>query len=123
MGGTALLRRIAGASSLSLALVFVGPLGGVLPPPSAAHAAAQIIVDPNDVGRLKRGLQEINFLLKNWDEKTTYCNFGEFKNELLSAENKGQLLEAAKEPILLYDKSATMKVKCRKDPEVSEAVC
>jgi len=119
-----LLRRLAsGASSLALALAVVGTTGSGSRPftPPSAHAAAQVVVDPNDVSRLKRGLAEINYLLKNWEDKTTYCNFGEFKNELLSAENKDKLLEAAKEPILLYDKSATMKVKCKKDPEVVRA--
>ena len=87
----------------------------------SVHAATQVVVDPSDLQRLKRGLAEINYLLSNWDEKTTYCNFGQFKNELLTAENKALLLEAAKEPVLLYDKSATMRVMCKKDPEVVRA--
>ena len=88
---------------------------------SLAHAAQQVIVSPDDITRLRRGLQEINYLLDHWDEKTTYCNYGQFKNELLSAANKDKLLEAAKEPILLYDKSATMNIMCKKDPEVVRA--
>ena len=40
---------------------------------------------------------------------------------MLTAENKALLLEAAKEPVLLYDKSATMRVMCKKDPEVVRA--
>ena len=33
--------------------------------PSAA-ASTQVAVDPGDVKRLERGLQEVNFLLDNW---------------------------------------------------------
>ena len=56
------------------------------------------------------------------DEKTLYCNFGEFKRELLLPENKKDLLIAAASTGLLdYDKSATMNIKCRADPEVVRA--
>jgi hypothetical protein len=87
-----------------------------------ANAKTQVVVDPSDIYRLKRGLKEIQYLLDNWDEKTTYCNFGEFKRELLDTKNKQVLLDsAAKLGLLDYDKSATMNVKCRSDPEVVRA--
>ena len=83
----------------------------------AANAVEQ--VDFNDLTRLKRGLREIDYLLSHWNEKTLYCNFGEFQRELLQNKNKGKLLVAAAETGLLdYDKSATMNVVCKKDPEV-----
>ena len=108
------LSTVLGASTIVLSPT-IGPESSV------AHAAQQVVVSPDDINRLRRGLQEINYLLDHWDEKTTYCNYGQFKNELLSAANKDKLLEAAKEPILLYDKSATMNVMCKKDPEVVRA--
>ena len=87
--------------------------------PSVSHAAQQIEVSPNDLNRLKLGLREVNYLIENWDEKTTYCNFGEFQRELLLPENKGKLLDAAKEFSLWdYDKTKTMNVMCKRDPQV-----
>lgn len=87
--------------------------------PSVSNAAQQVEVSPNDLNRLKLGLREINYLIDNWDEKTTYCNFGEFQRELLLPENKGKLLDAAKEFSLWdYDKSKTMNVMCKRDPQV-----
>ena len=87
-----------------------------------AQAKQQIEMDPNDLGRLRRGLKEITYLLDHWEEKTIYCNFGEFKRELLLPENKAELMKAAASTGLLdYDKSATMNVMCRSDPEVVRA--
>lgn len=91
----------------------------ILFPNSIVYASEAKVMDFNDINRLKYGLREINYLLDNWDEKTTYCNFGEFQNDLLIPENKLKLLKAAAETGLLdYDKSATMNVLCRKDPQV-----
>lgn len=85
-------------------------------------AAPQVQVNFNDPQRLKLGLREVNFLLNNWEEKTVYCNFGEFQNELLAPENKEKLFKAAAEfSILDYDKSKTMNVKCKRDPQVVRA--
>ena len=79
--------------------------------------------DFNDIQRLKTGLKELNYLLKNWKEKTLYCNFGEFQTDLLTPENKEKLLVAAAETGLLdYDKSKTMIVKCRRDPQMVRAL-
>lgn len=79
-------------------------------------------IDLNDVARLKRGLKEISYLLDNWEEKTTYCNFGELQRDLLKTENKDKLLIAAAEnSVFDYNKSATMNVMCRKDPLVVRA--
>lgn len=70
-----------------------------------------------DLDRLKQGEKQIDYLLKNWRKKTTYCNFGEFNNELLDPANKKKLMEeAAAGGLLDYDKSATMVIKCRRDP-------
>lgn len=76
----------------------------------------------DDISRLKKGLREISYLLDNWDEKTTYCNFGEVQKDILKTENKKKLLiAAAKTSFFDYDKSATMNVMCRKDPLVVRA--
>lgn len=76
-----------------------------------------------EIIRWKKGLLQVNDLLSNWEDKTTYCNYGEFQNELLSKDRKEQLIEKVKESkgLLDYDKTATMKVKCRRDPEMVRA--
>ena len=89
----------------------------------AGHQPTQsslIVSDANgDLSRLRKGNKELQFLLENWDKKTTYCNFGEFQNELLNPAKKEQLLiEAAAGGLLDYDKSATMKIMCKRDPQV-----
>jgi hypothetical protein len=93
--------------------------------PRVVVAATLDEVDTSSSGELlkvKRGLLQLNYLLDNWKEKTTYCNIGEFQTELLLPENKEQLMKAAAETGLLdYDKSATMKIKCRQDPEMVRA--
>lgn len=87
--------------------------------PTIAYAREAKTMRSDDLNRLKYGLKEVNFLLDHWEEKTTYCNYGELQRELLSPENKEKLLEAAALTGLLdYDKSATMNVMCRKDPQV-----
>jgi hypothetical protein len=73
-----------------------------------------------DLRRLSRGLKEVSYLLDHWEEKTTYCNFGEVKTEMMDAKNKEMLLIAASEPGL-FDKSKTMNVRCKRDPEVVRA--
>lgn len=104
-----LVAGLAGATLLSSTLTHTPP----------AYGAAAKVLPFNDLTRLKYGLREIEYLVNNWDEKTTYCNFGEFQRELLTVENKQKLMKAAAETGLLdYDKSATMNVLCRKDPEV-----
>lgn len=76
----------------------------------------------DDVTRLKKGLKEVNFLLDNWEKKTTYCNFGEVTNEFMAADKKADLIkEAAAGGLLDYDKSATMNVRCKRDPQVVRA--
>ena len=75
-----------------------------------------------ELGRLKKGSSQVRYLLNNWEEKTRYCNFGEFNNELLAQENKEALMkEAAAGGLLDYDKSATMTVKCKRDPMIIRA--
>ena len=78
---------------------------------SSQSASQQTEYDPNDINRLKKGLNQLNFLVEHWNEKTLYCNFGEFQRELLSPENKEKLMASAKETSLWdYDKSKTMNV-------------
>lgn len=78
---------------------------------------------PVEYLKLKQGYKEVTYLINNWDEKTTYCNFGDFKRDLLKKENKEKLLIAAAETgILDYDKSATMVMMCKKDPMMVRAL-
>ena len=98
---------------------FMGPLCFSCAAPDVSAASSPDVVF-SDVTRLKRGLRELSYLVDNWEAKTTYCNFGEFKMDLLSAKNKDLLIDAAKNSGLL-DKSKTMNVMCKRDPEVVRA--
>lgn len=90
---------------------------------SESQVSSSISFKDKEVQRWRRGLQQLNDLLAHWDDKTTYCNYGEFQNELLTKDQKEQLIEKVKESkgLLDYDKSATMKVRCRRDPEMVRA--
>jgi hypothetical protein len=95
------------------------PLVFNAPEVKPVYAAAASVVDPTDVKRFKLGLREVNYLLDHWEEKTEYCNFGEFQRELLLPENKEKLKAAAAKGALWdYDKSETMNIMCKKDPQV-----
>lgn len=87
---------------------------------SPSHTVYAMEYKFNDLARLNRGLKELTFLIDNFEEKTTYCNFGEFKTDLLEAKNKGALIAAARDSGLL-DKGKTMNVMCKRDPEVIRA--
>jgi hypothetical protein len=98
-------------------------LGIIHPPTQNLYPAYADVMGENsnsDLDRLKKGLKSLNYLIDNWDKKTTYCNFGEFKRELLDVKNKDELLIAANEGGML-DKSKTMNVLCKRDPEVVRA--
>lgn len=81
------------------------------------------VLDPADYTRLKKGSKELQYLINNWETKTQYCNFGELQRDLLSSDNKKELMQAAaKGSILDYDKSDTMNIKCKQDPQVIRAL-
>lgn len=94
-------------------------------PAFAAEVSSKASAAPfdfSDLNRLKKGSNELNYLLSHWNEKTLYCNFGEFQSDLLTPDNKEKLLVAAAEFGLLdYDKSKTMNVVCKRDPEMVRA--
>ena len=105
-----LLSSLLSASSLTPLISYsVQPSYAAATTPSQSAQTTEY--DPNDINRLKKGLNQLNFLLEHWNEKTLYCNFGEFQRELLSPENKEKLMASAKETSLWdYDKSKTMNV-------------
>ena len=98
------------AAAVSLCTVIASPV-----------LAAPAPVDMNDPMRLVRGLKEITYLLQNWEKKTTLCNFGELKNELLAEGQESELFEAAKKGSLWDKDESTMDVMCKRDPEVVRA--
>ena len=108
---------------------WVGRVGRALAGASLASAlsaaspsfATPLPVDPNDPVRLARGLKEVNYLLKNWEAKTTLCNYGEIKKELLENGNEEELYAAAKKGSLWDKGEETMNVMCKRDPEVVRA--
>ena len=96
-------------------------LATVTPAPLVAQASTQSVDE--DIERLNKGLTGLNVLLNNWQEKTTYCNFGELDRKILAPENKAELKRAAAECGLLdyACQSKTMNVKCKRDPQVVRA--
>ena len=115
-------KRVTYSSFLSLSIMTCTASPMYIPAVQAHAKSTETAFEFDDLTRLKRGLREINYLLDHWEEKTLYCNFGEFQRELLTVKNKDKLLVAAAETGLLdYDKSATMNVVCRRDPEVVRA--
>ena len=84
-------------------------------------AAPATVVDANDLGRLRLGLREVTYLVDHWEDKTTYCNFGELTNELLAVENKEKLYDEAKKGSLWEKSASTINIKCKRDPQVVRA--
>ena len=83
-----------------------------------AVAADTTTTDANQIKRLKVGYNQLSYLVRNWDEKTNYCVFGEIKRELLSDDNKYELIESAKFGSTLDKNPATVNIKCKRDPQV-----
>jgi len=86
-----------------------------------AAGAVSAPVDPNDPMRLARGLREVTYLLNNWEQKTTLCNFGEVKPEMMENGNEEELYTKAKKGSLWEKDESTMEVMCKRDPEVVRA--
>lgn len=69
-----------------------------------------------DQARLRSGLDQLNFLLDHWEEATTNCNYVEVNKNLLRAENKAELLDAASKNVL-FDKERSSRGLCKRDAE------
>jgi len=94
-------------------------LGGAVWLGGGQEAAAKAKAGGNwkvDYSKLKVGLKGLDTLLANWEEETTLCNYAEVTKELLETKNKAALLEAAKTNAL-FNKDATMVVKCKRTPQ------
>jgi hypothetical protein len=89
---------------------FVYAGGAVLAIPSASHAASSP-PPQNDADSLIQSIQDaqttLGLLLDNWERATTQCNFADVPRDLLSADNKQQLLEKAS-TFALFDKSVSI---------------
>jgi hypothetical protein len=94
---------LAGAST-SIASISVAP---ALAAPDSSSA---------DTLKLRQGLGQLTFLLDNWVEATTNCKYAEVNKELLSVENKEELLDAAAKSVL-FDKGKTSRTLCKRDAE------
>lgn len=66
----------------------------------------------NDVTQLKAGLDSIDDLLNNWNERTLNCRYAEVNKELLGT--KKELLEEASKNALMSKNAKTV---CKRDPE------
>ena len=88
---------------------------------SIAQADASVSFSGDDLMRLKRGRQELRYLLDHWLEKTTYCNFGEVTTDMMQVENKNKLIEEAATGSLWEKSPNTVNIKCKRDPQVVRA--
>ena len=105
------LKKVSTATIIAISLPLSHPI----------HVNA-VDLETNDLRRLKVGLKNINNLIDNWIDKTTYCNFGEVQRKMMGAGEKELLLKNAAEGGLLdYDKSKTMDVLCKRDPQIVRA--
>lgn len=80
-------------------------------------SAAKAAKDAERAAMLKLvvGLKGLTFLLANWEEETTLCNYAEVQRGLLESKNKQELLEAAKTNAL-FNKEVSMVIRCKRNP-------
>ena len=97
---------------------------GVLLLPAAAailgahplRAAAEADALTKDVLKLRVGLKGLNFVLDNWEDETTKCNYAQLDRALLAKDKKEELLEAATTNALFDKDNKYMIIKCKRNP-------
>lgn len=97
---------------------------GVLLLPAAAailgahplRAAAEADALTKDVLKLRVGLKGLNFVLENWEDETTKCNYAQLDRALLARDKKEELLEAATTNALFDKDNKYMIIKCKRNP-------
>ena len=104
---------LTGSFSLSRRSVFVGVGWAAACFPTRAAQPTE----EEDLGRLREGLRQLTILLENWDEATLNCKYAEVNRELLTADKKEELLDAASKSVL-FNKGNATKTLCKRDAEI-----
>ena len=80
------------------------------------RAAAEADALKKDMIKLKVGLKGLNYLLDNFDNETTQCNYAQLDRALLAQDKKSELLEAATTNALFDKDNKYMIIKCKRNP-------
>jgi hypothetical protein len=80
------------------------------------RAAAEADALKKDMLKLKVGLKGLNYLLDNFDNETTQCNYAQLDRALLAQDKKSELLEAATTNALFDKDNKYMIIKCKRNP-------
>jgi len=96
----------------ALVLPAVAAVLGVEP----LRAAAEVDALKRDMLKLKVGLKGLNYLLDNFDNETTQCNYAQLDRALLAKDKKEELLEAATTNALFDKDNKYMIIKCKRNP-------
>jgi hypothetical protein len=80
------------------------------------RAAAEADALTKDVLKLRVGLKGLNFVLENWEDETTKCNYAQLDRALLARDKKEELLEAATTNALFDKDNKYMIIKCKRNP-------
>jgi hypothetical protein len=80
------------------------------------RAAAEANALKTDMLKLKVGLKGLNYLLDNFDNETTQCNYAQLDRALLAQDKKSELLEAATTNALFDKDNKYMIIKCKRNP-------
>jgi len=89
-----------------LSLASAGSAAALFPRAGRAATDADVLADRAD---------RLAALGREWESLTTSCNIGEVKRELLGQDQKASLIEEAGQ-LALFNKDATMVIKCRRTP-------
>lgn len=111
MGDHAMLDRVINRRTLLL-LPAAGAVFGTNPLQAVAEADAL----KKDMLKLKIGLKGLDYLLENWENETTKCNFAQLDRALLAKDRKADLLEAATTNALFDKDNKYMIIKCKRNP-------
>ena len=95
-------------------IVLLPAVAAVLGDPLRAAAEGEEL--KRDMLRLKVGLKGLNYLLDNWDNETTQCNYAQLDRALLAKDKKAELLEAATTNALFDKDNKYMIIKCKRTP-------
>ena len=95
-------------------IILLPAVAAVLGDPLRAAAEGEEL--KRDMLRLKVGLKGLNYLLDNWDNETTQCNYAQLDRALLAKNKKAELLEAATTNALFDKDNKYMIIKCKRTP-------
>ena len=120
-GHAALAMRLVGESNflervLTRRTALILPAVAIVLGEHPLRAAAEADALKKDMIKLKVGLKGLNYLLDNFDNETTQCNYAQLDRALLAQDKKSELLEAATTNALFDKDNKYMIIKCKRNP-------